>query len=85
MVSGYDIKFTSGGHRRRRLIIPNPVNMAAPVNVRNARERSLGEDVFNLPVNIFYCQIQPNLAIPTCSDGVELMASILTHRIVLDN
>ena len=42
------------------------------------RERSLGEDVFNLPVNIFYCQIEPNLTIPTCSYGVELMASILT-------
>ena len=51
MVSGYDIKFTSGGKRRGRLIIPNPVNMRAPVNVRNARERSLGvrgAQIFNL-------------------------------------
>ena len=42
MVSGYDIKFISGGNRRGRLIIPNPVNMRALVNVRNAGERCLG-------------------------------------------
>ena len=50
-VSGYDVQFTSGGLRRGRLIIPNPVNRGAPSVVKNARERSLavrGAQIFNL-------------------------------------
>ena len=51
MVSGYDLKFTSGMGRRGRTIIPNTVVRAAPSSVRNARERSLGvrgAQIFNL-------------------------------------
>ena len=56
MVSGYNLKFTSGLGRRGRVIIPNTVVRAAPSCVRNARERSLGvrgAQIFNLlPENL---------------------------------
>ena len=51
MVSGYDVTFTSGGGRRGRSIVPNPVVRSAPSMVRNAREHSLGvkgAKLFNL-------------------------------------
>ena len=45
------MNFTSGGLRRGRNIIPNPVNKNAPFLVKSARERSLGVrgvSIFNL-------------------------------------
>ena len=51
LVSGFDVKFTSSGLRRGRLIIPNEINMGAPTAVRNARAQSLGvrgAKIFNL-------------------------------------
>ena len=51
LVEGYDVNFTSGGLRRGRTIIPNPVNKNAPSLVKSAKERSLGvrgARIFNL-------------------------------------
>ena len=51
LVSGYDVNFTSGGTRRGRMIIPNPVDKSSPSVVRRARENSLGvkgAKLFNL-------------------------------------
>ena len=51
MVSGYDIEFTHTNGRRGRYAVPKRVVRAAPVKVRNARERSVGVrgvQIFNL-------------------------------------
>ena len=51
LVSGYDVNFTSGGTRRGRMIIPNPIDKSSPSVVRRARENSLGvkgAQLFNL-------------------------------------
>ena len=51
LVSGYDVNFTSGGTRRGRMIIPNPVERSSPSLVKKARENSLGvkgAQIFNL-------------------------------------
>ena len=51
MVSGYDVKFSSNGTRRGRMIIPNRVQNDSPAVIRKARENSLGvrgSQIFNL-------------------------------------
>ena len=50
-MEGYDVNFTSGGLRRGRTIIPNPVDKNAPSLVKSAKERTLGvrgARIFNL-------------------------------------